>query len=71
MSLVAPDNRVNKMPPASHDPTGVLEASEHFAASAAFLEAGIDIICDKPLTNGLAEAEQQLDAVRPGRQGVA
>jgi len=30
----------------------------HFAAAAAFLEAGIDIICDKPLTNVLAEAEQ-------------
>ena len=25
---------------------------------AAFLEAGIDVICDKPLTNDLAEAEQ-------------
>ena len=23
----------------------------HFAAAAAFLEAGIDVICDKPLTN--------------------
>ena len=30
----------------------------HFAAAAAFLEAGIDVICDKPLTNFLAEAEQ-------------
>ena len=30
----------------------------HFAAAAAFLEAGIDVICDKPLTNVLAEAEQ-------------
>jgi predicted dehydrogenase len=30
----------------------------HFAAAKAFLEAGIDIICDKPLTNDLAEAEK-------------
>ena len=30
----------------------------HFAAAATFLEAGIDVICDKPLTNELAEAEQ-------------
>ncbi len=30
----------------------------HFSAAAAFLEAGIDVICDKPLTNDLAEAEQ-------------
>ena len=30
----------------------------HFAAATAFLEAGINIICDKPLTNELVEAEQ-------------
>jgi len=30
----------------------------HFSAAKAFLEAGIDIICDKPLTNDLAEAEK-------------
>lgn len=29
----------------------------HFAAAKAFLEAGIDVLCDKPLTNELAEAE--------------
>ena len=29
----------------------------HFAAAKAFIEQGIDIICDKPLTNNLAEAE--------------
>lgn len=30
----------------------------HFTASAAFLEAGIDVICDKPLTIRLADAEK-------------
>jgi len=29
----------------------------HVAAAQAFLEAGIDVICDKPLSNELAEAE--------------
>ena len=29
----------------------------HFAAAKAFIEQGVDIICDKPLTNNLAEAE--------------
>ncbi len=29
----------------------------HYAAARAFLEAGIDVICDKPLTNDLTEAE--------------
>ncbi|MBV1787672.1 Gfo/Idh/MocA family oxidoreductase [Marinobacterium sp. D7] len=29
----------------------------HFAAAKAFLEAGIDVICDKPLTTTLAEAK--------------
>lgn len=30
----------------------------HFAAARAFLQAGIDVICDKPLTTTLAEAQQ-------------
>ncbi len=30
----------------------------HFEAAKAFLEAGIDLLCDKPLTNELAEAEE-------------
>lgn len=30
----------------------------HFAAAKAFLEAGIDVICDKPLTTTLAEARE-------------
>ncbi|MDJ0629164.1 MAG: Gfo/Idh/MocA family oxidoreductase [Rhodobacter sp.] len=29
----------------------------HFTAARAFLEAGIDVLCDKPLTNEVAEAE--------------
>ena len=29
----------------------------HYAAARDFLESGIDVICDKPLTNNLAEAE--------------
>lgn len=29
----------------------------HFPAARAFLEAGIDVICDKPLTNDVGEAE--------------
>lgn len=29
----------------------------HFAAAAAFLEAGIDVLCDKPLTNEADEAD--------------
>ena len=29
----------------------------HFASAKAFLEAGIDVLCDKPLTNEVAEAE--------------
>ena len=29
----------------------------HFASAKAFLEAGIDVLCDKPLTNGVEEAE--------------
>ena len=30
----------------------------HFPAAKAFLEAGIDVLCDKPLTNEVAEAEE-------------
>ena len=30
----------------------------HFAAAKAFLEAGINVICDKPLTNTVAEAQE-------------
>ena len=30
----------------------------HFPAAEAFIEQGIDIICDKPLTNSLSEAEK-------------
>ncbi len=30
----------------------------HFAAAKAFLAAGIDVLCDKPLTNEVAEAEE-------------
>ncbi|MDP5220219.1 Gfo/Idh/MocA family oxidoreductase [Ruegeria sp. 2205SS24-7] len=29
----------------------------HFAAARAFLDAGIDVLCDKPLTNEVSEAE--------------
>ncbi len=29
----------------------------HFPCAVAFLEAGIDVLCDKPLTSGLEEAE--------------
>ena len=29
----------------------------HYASAKAFLEAGIDVLCDKPLTNDVAEAE--------------
>ncbi len=33
----------------------------HFAAAKAFLEAGIDVLCDKPLTNEVAEADGLVD----------
>ncbi|MBX6324364.1 MAG: Gfo/Idh/MocA family oxidoreductase, partial [Rhodospirillaceae bacterium] len=40
----------------------------HHPACAAFLEAGIDVICDKPLTATLAEAQDLADRVaRSGR----
>ena len=34
----------------------------HHAASLAFLEAGIDVLCDKPLTNEIAEADDLVAA---------
>ena len=36
----------------------------HFPAAKAFLEAGIDILCDKPLTNEVAEAKTLLSLVK-------
>jgi len=33
----------------------------HFATAKAFLEAGIDVLCDKPLTNDVGEAEALID----------
>jgi predicted dehydrogenase len=36
----------------------------HFAAAKAFLDAGINVICDKPLTNTVAEAEELARIVR-------
>ena len=33
----------------------------HFEGAKAFLEAGIDVLCDKPLTNEVAEAEALVD----------
>ncbi len=40
----------------------------HFAAAKAFLAAGIDVLCDKPLTNIAAEAEELVAlAQRSGR----
>ena len=40
----------------------------HHAPAAAFLDAGIDVICDKPLTNTLDDAVDLID--RAGRSGV-
>ena len=40
----------------------------HFPVAKAFLEAGIDVICDKPMTRTVSEAEQLVDIVaRSGR----
>ncbi|CTQ51825.1 Glucose--fructose oxidoreductase precursor [Roseibium album] len=36
----------------------------HFDAAKAFLEQGIDVLCDKPLTNEVAEAEQLVSLAR-------
>lgn len=36
----------------------------HFPAAKAFLEAGIHVICDKPLTSNLADAKQLADLVK-------
>lgn len=33
----------------------------HYAAAKAFLEAGIDVLCDKPLTNEVREADQLVE----------
>ncbi len=35
----------------------------HFPVAKAFLEAGIDVICDKPMTRDVAEAERLVDLV--------
>ena len=39
----------------------------HHPAALAFLEAGIDVLCDKPLTNEISEAEALLKAARDSR----
>jgi predicted dehydrogenase len=36
----------------------------HFPVAKAFLEAGIDVICDKPLSTTLAEAEELVELTR-------
>ena len=36
----------------------------HFEAARAFLEAGIDVLCDKPLTNEVAEAQELVRLTR-------
>ncbi len=36
----------------------------HFASAKAFLEAGIDVLCDKPLTNDVEEAEELVALAR-------
>jgi predicted dehydrogenase len=36
----------------------------HYPVACAFLDAGIDILCDKPLTNGLFEAEDLIRRTR-------
>ena len=41
----------------------------HFASAKAFLEAGIDVLCDKPLTNEISEAEE-LVALTQQTRGV-
>ena len=45
----------------------------HFAAAKAFMEAGIDVLCDKPMTNELDEAVElvRLDRARNGVFGVS
>ncbi|MCH2095284.1 MAG: Gfo/Idh/MocA family oxidoreductase [Rhodobacteraceae bacterium] len=40
----------------------------HFPAAKAFLTAGIDVLCDKPLTNELAEAEALVTLARDSGQ---
>ena len=34
----------------------------HYEAALAFLDAGIDVLCDKPLTNEMADADALVDA---------
>ena len=36
----------------------------HFASAKAFLDAGIDVLCDKPLTNDVVEAEALVELAR-------
>ena len=36
----------------------------HFPVAKAFLEAGIDVICDKPLSTNLAEANELVELTR-------
>ena len=42
----------------------------HYPAAKAFLEAGIHVICDKPLTSNLADAKKLAALVEKIRQGV-
>ena len=39
----------------------------HFPVAKAFLEAGIDVICDKPLSTNLAEANELVELTRAQR----
>ncbi len=43
----------------------------HFDAARTFLDAGFDVICDKPLTNELTEAEELVRLVRDSGQVFA
>ncbi len=42
----------------------------HYPVAKAFLEAGIDVICDKPLSTTLAEAKELVALTRAKRPGV-
>ena len=42
----------------------------HWPAAKAFLEAGIHVICDKPLTSNLADAKKLAALVRKERQAL-
>jgi predicted dehydrogenase len=37
----------------------------HYPVAKAFLEAGVDVICDKPLSTSLAEAKELVELTRP------